>query len=41
MASNFDPTGVLTIAAAFMHPSCDVPRKRPETRALPSEVYGS
>ena len=23
--STFDPTGIMTIAAAFMHPSCDVP----------------
>jgi hypothetical protein len=41
MASNFDPTGVLTIAAAFMHPTCDVPRKRPESPPLPSEKYGT
>jgi hypothetical protein len=24
-AATFDPTGLLTIASAFMHPSCDVP----------------
>jgi len=23
--STFDPTGIMTIASAFMHPSCDVP----------------
>jgi hypothetical protein len=27
--SGFDPTGILTIAAAFMHPVCDVPVSKP------------
>jgi len=27
--STFDPTGILTIAAAFIHPSCDVPMTKP------------
>ena len=28
-ASTFDPTGLLTIASAFMKPSCNVPRIDP------------
>jgi hypothetical protein len=27
--ATFDPTGLLTIASAFMHPSCDVPVSKP------------
>ncbi len=28
--STFDPSGLLTIASAFMHPSCDVPVSKPK-----------
>ncbi len=28
-ASTLDPTGILSIAAAFIHPECDVPEKAP------------
>ncbi len=28
--SNFDPTGIMTVAVAFMHPYCDVPESAPK-----------
>jgi len=35
--SNFDPTGLLTIAVAFMHPTCDVPESAPSLEEDPLE----
>ena len=35
--SAFDPTGIMTIAAAFMHPSCDVPEVGEKTHSDPLE----
>jgi hypothetical protein len=34
--STFDPTGILTIAAAFMHPECDVPVNKPADEPIAS-----
>ena len=35
--SNFDPTGLMTIASAFMHPTCDVPEVAPPIDKLEKE----
>ncbi len=33
MASNFDPTGLLSVAAAFAKPTCNPPRIDPDKEA--------
>jgi len=35
--SNIDPTGMLTVAAAFMHPSCDVPEERQKEKPIDTQ----
>jgi hypothetical protein len=34
--AGFDPSGILTIAAAFMHPTCDVPVHKPADEPIAS-----